>query len=270
MLRASGRLLFGSTLVAPLACATTRPPPRRRTIRLHPRVIATVPRALPAAESGWIEDALPAALGRLAAFDLALRERTELRLHAGRASFVRDSGKDAPWLRAWASYEVVHLLPPATWRDGGAEARVERIAHELTHAAMFQRLGDEPAATRIAPPFWFNEGACSVVAGQAHRRMPLAIAIERAGNDNPLLGGSAVAAKDHQLAYGVAHHAVQLLIDRHGSGTIADVLERARVDGRRGAVGRAVRELYDVTGAGLWAALRSRAAEGDLAAQARE
>jgi hypothetical protein len=270
VLGASGRLVLGSTLFAPLACVTARPRAVRRVYRLHPRVVATLPRALAAEDGDWIAAALPAALGRLTAFALPLRRRTELRLHADRASFARDSGHDEPWLRAWAGYEVVHLLPPRLWRDAGEEARVERLAHELTHAAVFQALGTEEEATRIAPPFWFNEGTCSVVAGQRARRMPLPLAVTRARGRNPLLEGRQAAARDHQTAYAVAHHAVQLLVDDHGADVLARVLDRARADGTRGAVGRAVSELCGVTGQSLWDALRSRAREGDLAAQARE
>jgi len=74
-----------------------------------------------------------------------------------------------PWLRAWAFADRIFLQSPRSWNDPSpatvaAELR-ELLAHELTHALMYQLLGGAPE-----PPLWFREGMASVTAGQGHRR----------------------------------------------------------------------------------------------------
>lgn len=261
MLQASGRFLIGSSVAWVSACATTREEPASAPARshrvLHPRVVVTAPTAASAADARWVDDVLPDALARLAAFGLSLPARVEVRLHTARASFERDTGRTAAWLRAWAGYDVVHLLSPSTWRDPSREARLERLTHELAHAATFQALGDEQTARRVHPPFWFREGAASLVARQGARRMPLALVVERAGDRDPLATAEEWLARDHYVAYAAAHHAMAWLAERHGNGVIAAILRRAREDGRRGAVDRALERVCQVRLAEVWPALRS-------------
>src|SRR5690606_35467599 len=115
---------------------------------VHPHVVVTARPGVRLDDERWVDDALPDALSRLSAFRLPLSARVEVRLHPTRASFVRDTGKRAAWLRAWAGYDVVHVTVPSSWRDPSRPARVERLTHELTHVATFQCLGDEAAARR--------------------------------------------------------------------------------------------------------------------------
>lgn len=258
MLRVSGRLLVGSSVAWVTACATTKQEPAsapRSHRSLHPRVVVTAPASLPATDAGWVEEVLPDALARLATFELSLSTRVEVRLHASRTSFERDTGRSAAWLRAWAGYDVVHLLPPSTWRDASREARLERLTHELAHAATFQALGDEATARRVQPPFWFREGAASLVAQQGPRRMPLPLVVERAGEADPLTSAEEWLTRDHYVAYAAAHHAVTWLAARHGDGVVAAILRRAREDGQRGAVDRALERVCQVRLAEVWPAL---------------
>jgi hypothetical protein len=229
---------------------------------VHPRLVITLTPDAPDDAGAWIDDALPDALARLGACSLALARRSELRQHQTQAAFARATGKRSPWLRAWAGYAVVHLLPPATWSDPARPARVERLAHELTHLAIYQGLGDEADARRVAPPFWFVEGAASVVARQGARRLPLAEVVARARDRNPLVRADALLEREHHLAYGAAHHAVEALFADHGLDVVARVVAAARKAPQRGALGRAVREVCGVDADALW----SRVAEGDLTA----
>lgn len=243
------------------ACATTQreaTPPVARSHRLvHPRVVVTAPVDASRDEATWVDELVPDALARLAAFELTLPARVEVRLHASRASFERDTGRSASWLRAWAGYDVVHLLPPSTWRDPSRAVRLERLTHELAHAAMFQALGDEQAARRVRPPFWFQEGAASWIARQGARRMPLSLVVTRAGDADPLATAEQLLASDHYVAYAAAHHAVAWLVERHGGGVIAAILRRAREDGAPGAIDRALEHVCAVRLADVWAELRT-------------
>lgn len=261
MLQASGRLLLGSSLLG--ACVTTGAPrpggAGRRLRRPHPLVALTAPQEASAGAEAWVERALPAALERLERWHLRLDERVELRLYLDQPAFAAATGRREPWLRAWAGHATVHLLPPATWSDPSPEAQVERLTHELTHAAVFQALGEEGAAARVRPPLWFREGTSSVVAGQERRRMPLALVVERAGASDPLVDAPRWMSREHHVAYGAAHHVMAALAQRAGRDVIARVLASARADGEEGAVERALPEATGLQERQLWPWLSTRA-----------
>lgn len=261
MLQASGRFVVGSSAAWVVGCASTRDSPSAAAERshrvLHPHVVVTAPAGIRNEDARWVDDALPTALERIRAFHLALSSRVEVRLHATRESFVEDTGRTDRWLRAWAGYDVVHLLSPSTWRDPSRAARCERLTHELTHAATFQSLGDEAAAMRVRPPFWFREGAASVIAAQDERRMPLALVVQRAGKRDPIADADGWLGQDHFVAYAAAHHAVALLLRRHGPGVVAAILLEARADGTPGAIDRALPVVCDVRVDELWRELRT-------------
>ncbi len=257
MLQASGRFLVGSSVAWVTACASSQDPRSAAAERshrvLHPRVVVTTTDD----DARWVEEVLADALARLAAFELSLVTRVEVRVHASRRSFEHDTGRTARWLRAWAGYDVIHLLAPPLWRDGSRPARLERLTHELAHAATFQGLGDERAAVRVRPPFWFREGAASVIAQQEVRRMPLALVVQKAGTRDPVAGADEWLDHNHYVAYAAAHHTMALLVARHGVGVIASILRRAREDGQRGAVDRALASVCDVDVHDLWARVRA-------------
>jgi hypothetical protein len=258
MLQASGRLLLGSTLLGHTglaACATAAAPPRRLR-RPHPLIALT---SEPGQSAAWVDDTLPDALARLHGWHLELRERVELRLYADERAFAAGTGRREPWLRAWTGYATVHLLPPPTWSDASRVAQVERLAHELTHAAVFQGLGAEGVAARVRAPLWFNEGTSSLVAGQGARRMPLPVVVVRAGAEDPLVGASAWMRRDHHVAYGAAHHVMAALAEGWGRDLLARVLAAARVDGTEGAIQRALAAATGLEERGLWPWLKGAA-----------
>lgn len=261
LLQVALRLVLGGSVAFVAACASGPRGPSASVERshrvLHPKVVVTAPLDALPEDVSWVEELLPEALSRLAAFDLALRSRVELRLHASRASFERDIGRRSSWLQAWAGYDLIHFSPPSTWRDSSRAVRLERLTHELAHAAMFQALGDEQAARRVRPPFWFQEGVASFVAQQEARRMPLTLVVERAADADPLTSAESFLARDHYVAYAAAHHAMAWLVERQGRGVIAAVLRRARADGDAGAIDRAVEEVAELRRAELWPRVRS-------------
>jgi len=72
----------------------------------------------------------------------------------------------------------VLVQSPRSW-EGAAEADeatlaaalAELLAHELTHALMYQRLARGDGAPVEEPPLWFREGMASLTAGQGARRL---------------------------------------------------------------------------------------------------
>jgi hypothetical protein len=79
-----------------------------------------------------------------------------------------------PWLRAWSLHDEVLLQSPRTWAQGDDREVTDLLAHELTHALMFQLMArdDEWTADANPPPIWFREGMASVTAQQGWRLMP--------------------------------------------------------------------------------------------------
>src|SRR5262249_25966725 len=120
-----------------------------------------------------IEQGLLAAGARVARWG-SFREGVLVRVlpdHASLEDAVDRHGY--PWLRAWAFGEQVLLQSPRTWSPGAADDEIaEVIAHEVTHALMYQLLQPVGApANAEEPPLWFREGMASVTAGQERRRL---------------------------------------------------------------------------------------------------
>jgi hypothetical protein len=246
-------LTLGQVAAPMLGCKTPRPPPRWQRFTASGAVVVVTARA----DAAFVEPAVRAALPRLEAFGLALAHTVEVRVHGGVAAFVRATGQSDGWVRAWSTYDVVHLLPTRYWREDSELARVERLTHELTHVASFHALGPEEEARRIGVPFWFREGSASVVAGQAARRMPLEMLAARAGERDPLRDPP-----DAASAYAAAHHAMAALARAHGDGVFARMLAAAREDGAPGALERALTRATALTLDELWPLTRSALADG--------
>lgn len=212
------------------ACRSADRPRPPRLVRLQhgsDLVVLSLPRTGAQTDEAWLASASRAALGRLAAYSLPLAEPVLVRLHTDVASFVAASGRTEHWLRAWASFAAVDLLHPRFWQDDGEGARVGRLAHELTHCAIYQAFGDERRARQARVPWWLAEGAASVVAAQEASRMPLARVVERSAGTNPLRD-RALLGRDHHLAYGAAHHAVAYLVTTHGRDVVRRILDAAQ------------------------------------------
>ena len=131
-----------------------------------------------------------------------------------------------PWLRAWAFADRIFLQSPRSWNDPSpatvaAELR-ELLAHELTHALMYQLLGGAPE-----PPLWFREGMASVTAGQGHRR-PTAEELSRWIAAHPgqdlLEPAPEVYRTEKEAVYGAAHRAFELFLALAGDEGVRELL----------------------------------------------
>src|SRR3954469_21394544 len=135
-----------------------------------------------------------------------------------------------PWLRAWAFADRIFLQSPRSWNDPSpatvsAELR-ELLAHELTHALMYQLLGGAPE-----PPLWFREGMASVTAGQGHRR-PTAEELSRWIAAHPgedlLEPAPEIYRTEKEAVYGAAHRAFELFLALAGDDGLRELLLLAR------------------------------------------
>jgi hypothetical protein len=239
----AGLLCLGLTL--PSGCATAAPtrgaPATARTARILVDSGALPPEIF--------ADAVPEAMRRLAARGFTLSETTRIVVHASPFEFARATGKTDAELRAWTTFRTVHLMPLDLWHDSTPEAVVERVAHELCHAAIYQRFGSEERARKAAIPRFFEEGTCSVVAGQEARRMPRDHVVALAP-PQPL--HREIFHGDPELAYAAAHHVMALLDERHGPSFLARIVEEAAADGAAGSIERAILRATGLDPEGLW------------------
>lgn len=217
-------------------------------------VVLSLPAGAPEGSKAWLLDALPLALAALERHGLRLFQTTEVRLYENLAAFREGSGRRASWLRAWTEFQRVHVSPPRAWRHRSARALLERLTHELCHAAVFQSFGSEKAALFARIPWWFSEGTASVVADQGARRAPLDVVLAWAGEESPL-ERTRFSHGEEALAYSAAHHAMALVKRRHGPQVFGEVLRLARRDGAPGCVERSLLSRAKLDAKALWRAL---------------
>ena len=143
-----------------------------------------------------------------------------------------------PWLRAWAFGDQILLQSPRSWGDPPTAAREEMselLAHELTHALMYQLLQPADGGFPEEPPLWFREGMASVTAGQGHRRLGLED-LRRWQDGHPaadLLRPTAELYRtEKEAVYAAAHRAFELLVALRGDQAIRDVLRAVRSGAR--------------------------------------
>jgi len=223
--RSPGRSLL-AVLTLSTACATTERPPPRVTV-IDDGALSVALELAPGARAfeEAIRRALPFVVERLARHGLTPTTRPLVRLHDDVGSFVRATGQTGPHLRAWATYDTVDLAPIDTWRVQTERALVERLTHELCHVALYQALGDEDDARALAPPFFFDEGTCSVVADQGASRAPIEVLKAHFVDENPLADPT-LARASPALAYGASHWASAALRDAYGPTVFRDVAAR--------------------------------------------
>ena len=141
-----------------------------------------------------------------------------------------------PWLRAWAFGEQILLQSPRSWSDPAAIDDVsELLAHELTHALMYQLLQPPEGGLPDEPPLWFREGMASVTAGQGHRRLGLddLRKWQSAHPDKDLLRPDAELYRtEKEAVYAAAHRAFELLVALRGDQAVRDVLRGVRSGAR--------------------------------------
>jgi hypothetical protein len=136
-----------------------------------------------------------------------------------------------PWLRGWAFGDQVLLESPRAWAADDAEL-AELLAHELTHALMYQLLSPDDAVAAVEPPLWFREGMASVSAGQDHRRLSrdeVARFIAAHPGADLLRPSSGIYREERDAVYGAAHRAFELLLRISGDAAVRDVLGGVRM-----------------------------------------
>lgn len=194
-------------------------------------------------------------MAALEARGLRLRGAPRIIVHGDGRSFREASGQIDPALRAWSTWSTVHLMPLSTWTRHDAEGVLQRITHELCHIAIYQRFGTEARARAVRIPRFFDEGTCSIVAGQIR---PDLMTIAFVAPPNPLEPGLFIA--DPEIAYAAAHHAIAFLDGTLAPGWLDEVLARAAADGAPGAVERALLAVSGYDSASLWRAVVAKLA----------
>ena len=232
------RLLAAAVPAVLLACATARTPSTPRETPLAARVQApgllfeVLYTDVDAREVPLIEQGLLAAGARVARWG-SFREGVLVHVFPDHASLEEAVDRHGyPWLRAWAFGDQVLLQSPRSWNPVAGEDEVaELIAHEVTHALMYQLMqpGDDPSWAVEEPPLWFREGMASVTAGQGHRRPPAADlsrwAAEHPGDDL-LRPAPELYRTEKDAVYGAAHRTFELLVKTAGDDAVRQLLRR--------------------------------------------
>jgi hypothetical protein len=170
-----------------------------------------------------VASVLPMAAARLAVFGLVWRVPIHVLVHDGVRGFVRATGQTTPSLRAWTTWDAIHLMPRSTWNDADEHATLARVTHELCHASLFHRRREERDARAHHAPRFVTEGVCSVVANQGSDRLPLADVLRRRDEDVDFEA-------DAVFAYGYAHHVFARVAACRGPTALAAVVD-ATADG---------------------------------------
>ena len=232
------RILAAAAPAVLLACATARTPSTTREAPLALQVQA--PGLLfdvrytsaDAGEIGRIEQGLVAAGARAARWG-TFRAGVLVRVLPDHFSLEEAVDRPGyPWLRAWAFGEQVLLQSPRTWIPSAADDEVaELIAHEVTHALMYQLMqsGDGPIWASDEPPLWFREGMASVTAGQGRRRLSsgeLTRWAARHPNDDLLRPPPELYRIEKDAVYSAAHRAFEMLLHVVGEDAVRGMLRR--------------------------------------------
>jgi hypothetical protein len=162
-----------------------------------------------------------------------------------------------PWLRAWAFGDQVLLQSPRSWGGTASDEELrELLAHELTHALMYQLIAPEDGPGWTAesaleePPLWFREGMASVTAGQGHRRLSsdeLARWLAAHPGTDLLHPSAELYRTEKEAVYGASHRAFDLLVNTCGEQSVRDVFRGVRdgarfADAFKAATGRGLAE----------------------------
>lgn len=170
------------------------------------------------------------------------RHPIEVRVLPDHAALEAAVGRpDHPWLRGWSFAELILLQSPRTWGvpsdDQLRKDLAELLAHELTHALMYQALEQEGLGGLFAraedeePPLWFREGMASLTAGQGDKRPgPAELAAwQRAHPGVDLLrAGPELVRTEKEAVYGAAHRAFEVFLALRGDVAVRDILRSVR------------------------------------------
>ncbi len=195
----------------------------------------------------WIPKMLPTARQAVEAAGFRFRARVAVVAYREVREFVEATGKTNARLRAWSTWDQIHLLDRSFWRDGSDRAAKARLTHELVHVGMFQTFRTPVAAKEARLPFFFVEGAASVIAQQEFARMPLSLV--KAQNASLPLGSAA-----GPEAYAAAHHAGAHLAKTHSLSIFFKLTKRAADIGGPQAFTQALEELTALSPQQLWQA----------------
>ena len=275
------RLLAAAGPSLLLACATARTPSTPRETPLAARVEApgllfdVLYTPADALELPRIERGLLAAGARVSRWG-AFREGVFIHVlpdHASLEAAVDRRGY--PWLRAWAFADDVLLQSPRSWNAANPADDsdvVELLAHEMTHALMYQllRTSDDPAWIPEEPPLWFREGMASVTAGQERRRLSrdqLSRWLDEHPADDPLHPSAELYRTEQHAVYSAAHRAFEMLLRVSGDDAVRDLLGRVRAgagfpDAFKEATGRALSDFERDAIRGRFEPLASAGATG--------
>jgi hypothetical protein len=140
---------------------------------------------------------------------------------------------DLPWLRGWTFPNEVLLQGPGSWPiDPREEPSLSALlAHELTHALLYQLLTDPQGTLAPAPPPWFVEGMASVTAQQQARRLTqtqLRDWLTAHPGVDPFTFSDRLLHNEQRALYSAAHLAFQRLLDQFGEAKILAILVEER------------------------------------------
>lgn len=159
-----------------------------------------------------------------------LREPVKVYLlpsHADLETVVGRYGYD--WLKAWARYDEIYLQSPHSWGPQRVPDHevIELLKHELTHCAMYQRIGTRESWAQKEVPLWFREGMATWTAGQAYRWPSLEELAHylNEGRGDPFRAPDALYQRDSDIVYAAAHHAFTFLAARYGVPSIEALLD---------------------------------------------
>lgn len=133
------------------------------------------------------------------------------------------------WLKAWARYDEIYLQSPRTWAPQGAADNevTELLKHELTHCAMYQRVGTPETWAQKTVPLWFREGMATWTAGQAYR-WPTLEELSHFLNTqrvDPISAPEDLYQLESDIVYAAAHHAFTFLVIRYGTAKVQTLLD---------------------------------------------
>jgi len=234
-------------VVAGLAgCSTATTTPTTATTTRAPLVVATcgdttVSIGADTSTSSVAHDVavtatlMPEACAALTRWGLGWRRPARLTVHHSVDSFVDATGQTTDSLRAWTSWDQLHLLTLSSWTDQGRPAVVRRLTHEACHIGLLQRFVDEDQARKAHLPRALTEGICSVVADQGVDRL------DKAAVQQALAGGRPMDfVDDSPFAYAVAHHVMAGIAACRGDAALLGLFDDVAAGATAaGALGRA-------------------------------
>jgi hypothetical protein len=166
---------------------------------------------------------------------------TKIRTHETHKEFEKSAAHEGDLLRGWTKLDVIDLAPISEWARRDDEGVVQRVTHELCHAAIEQRFGSAERARAAHVPRLFSEGACTIIAGQMrdyydeHYLSPARMENMAEAHDEWDL-------RVPSHAYERAYAAMLRVDEKLGPLGFARIVDTAASDGEPGCIERALHE----------------------------